>query len=71
MEYRKSSIMCFTWPHKQIPDSSATTMSGKKKGGGIYGFTLQGALEGTDWDALYKLDGEDTDDLTDCISEYI
>ena len=31
--------------------------------------TLRGALEATDWDALYKPHGEDIDGLTDCVSE--
>ena len=33
--------------------------------------TLRGALEATDWDALYEPHGEDIDGLTDCVSEYI
>ncbi|CAJ1081508.1 uncharacterized protein LOC121656906 [Xyrichtys novacula] len=33
--------------------------------------TLRGALEATDWDALYEPHGEDIDGMTDCISEYI
>lgn len=31
--------------------------------------TLCGALEATDWDALYVSHGEDIDGLTDCVSE--
>ena len=33
--------------------------------------SLQGALEATDWDALYKPHGEDIDGITDCVSDYI
>lgn len=33
--------------------------------------TVRGALEATDWVAVYELHGEDIDSLTDCISEYI
>lgn len=33
--------------------------------------TLHGALEATDWNAQYKLHGEDIDGIVDCISEYI
>ena len=33
--------------------------------------SLQGALEATDWEALYKPHGEDIDGITDCVSEYI
>ena len=33
--------------------------------------TLRGALEATDWDALYEPHGEDIDGITDCVSEYI
>ncbi|XP_041827603.1 uncharacterized protein LOC121631042 [Melanotaenia boesemani] len=33
--------------------------------------TLRGALEATDWDALYEPHGEDIDGLTDCVSDYI
>ena len=33
--------------------------------------SLQGALEATDWEALYKPHGKDIDGITDCISDYI
>ncbi len=33
--------------------------------------SLCGALEATDWNALYEPHGEDIDSITDCASEYI
>ncbi|KAK0132030.1 hypothetical protein N1851_033180 [Merluccius polli] len=33
--------------------------------------TLRGALEATDWDALYEPHREDIDGITDCVFEYI
>lgn len=33
--------------------------------------TLRGALEATDWNALFEPHDEDIDGVTDCVSEYI
>ena len=65
------SLILLTPAYKPIVQQQPVTVWTVRKWSHDAMETLWGALEVTDWDALYRPHGEDIDGITDCVFGYI